>query len=141
MNREANERVVFFDGDCGFCNRWVLFVLKKDSKKLFRFASLQSEVANRCFKERNEPELADGKSLVLLESGRFFVKSTAVLKILREVDGFWRFAYLFMACPAPLRDFVYSVFARWRHVLGSKKYCAIPPPDVVNRFLAQTIDS
>src|SRR5208282_2040504 len=34
--------VILYDGVCGLCNRGVRFVLKRDRKGVFRFASLQS---------------------------------------------------------------------------------------------------
>jgi predicted DCC family thiol-disulfide oxidoreductase YuxK len=37
--------VLLYDGVCGLCNRLVQFVLKKDRKAQFQFASLQSAYA------------------------------------------------------------------------------------------------
>ena len=42
-----NHPILFFDGVCGLCNRFVDFMLRSDSKDLFRYAPLQGETA-RC---------------------------------------------------------------------------------------------
>ena len=42
--------VLLYDGVCGLCNRLVRFVLKRDRRAHFRFASLQSDYAARILK-------------------------------------------------------------------------------------------
>jgi hypothetical protein len=44
---EAEQPVIFFDGICGLCNRTVDFVIARDHSRLFRFAPLQGETAQR----------------------------------------------------------------------------------------------
>ena len=39
--------LILYDGVCGLCNRGVRFVLKRDRKGVFRFASLQSSAARK----------------------------------------------------------------------------------------------
>ncbi len=40
---DQNKFYLFYDGDCGFCNFWVHWILKNDSKDQFLFASLQGK--------------------------------------------------------------------------------------------------
>ncbi|MEX0635468.1 MAG: DUF393 domain-containing protein, partial [Ferruginibacter sp.] len=37
-----NQAIILFDGVCNLCNSSVQFVISNDKKKLFQFASLQS---------------------------------------------------------------------------------------------------
>ena len=44
---EHRKPILFFDGVCGLCNRFVDFMLRADSQDLFRYAPLQGETARR----------------------------------------------------------------------------------------------
>ena len=37
--------VILFDGVCNLCNSTIQFIIKKDTKQRFKFASLQSDAA------------------------------------------------------------------------------------------------
>jgi predicted DCC family thiol-disulfide oxidoreductase YuxK len=39
---ETAKYILFYDGGCRFCNRWVQWVVDKDQGKLFMFAALES---------------------------------------------------------------------------------------------------
>ena len=51
MNNDTN--LVFIDGVCNLCNGWVKFIHKRDKKKIFRYASLQSNIAKEILKKNN----------------------------------------------------------------------------------------
>lgn len=46
------KHIVFFDGDCGVCNFWVQWILERDTKDKFLFASLQSKYGQKFLSER-----------------------------------------------------------------------------------------
>ena len=48
---EHRQPILFFDGVCGLCNRFVDFMLRTDSQHRFRFAPLQGETARRLLAE------------------------------------------------------------------------------------------
>ncbi|MBP6386168.1 MAG: DUF393 domain-containing protein [Pseudarcicella sp.] len=120
--------IIFFDGECGFCNRAVNFVLKKDSKQAFRYASLQSETAQRYLKPF-EKELINIDSIVLYRDGKVFVKSQAVLLITKELPFPWKFAYCLKIIPTLISNWFYDIFAKNRRRLFAKNsQCALPSP-------------
>ena len=45
--------IVFYDGDCGLCNRSVAFVLKHEKSPVIHFAAIQSEFTIEIFKKNN----------------------------------------------------------------------------------------
>ena len=47
--------VILFDGLCNLCNRSVAWVIKRDRRRKFRFASLQSDAARRVIEEAAAP--------------------------------------------------------------------------------------
>lgn len=125
--------VVFFDGECGFCSRAVRFVAARDPAGYFRFASLQSGVARRLLGARSLPP-GDPGTLVLLEDGRRYERSTAALRIARRLRWPWPALAAFLLVPAPLRDAAYRWVARNRHRLAGDA-CPLPLPEVSSRML------
>ncbi|MEH7238947.1 thiol-disulfide oxidoreductase DCC family protein [Bacillus sp. JJ1562] len=126
--------IILFDGVCNFCNSSVQFILKRDSKQLYHFASLQSDAGKALLKKHGIPE--DTNSFVLIEGDRFFTKSSAALRVCRNLKGLYRFLYIFRFIPAPIRDIFYHVIANNRYKwFGKQESCMLPPPDVRKRFL------
>jgi predicted DCC family thiol-disulfide oxidoreductase YuxK len=127
--------VILFDGVCNFCDGSVNFIIRKDDKRLFKFAPLQSEAGEKLVEEYglNKPGL---DSVILIENGRAYTHSTAALKIAKQLGGIYSWTYVFIYLPRGLRDFFYKLFARNRYRLfGKKDECMIPTPEVRERFL------
>jgi predicted DCC family thiol-disulfide oxidoreductase YuxK len=126
--------VVLFDGVCNFCNASVRFVAERDRAGVFYFASQQSAAGQTMLREYRSP--GDLSSIVLIEDGRTYLYSTAVLRIARHLGGLWPLLYVFIAVPKPMRDAVYKWFARRRYQwLGRMEACPIPSPAIRKRFL------
>jgi predicted DCC family thiol-disulfide oxidoreductase YuxK len=124
-------KVVLFDGVCNLCNGAVRFIIARDPAACFRFASLQSGVGRRLLKDDGPPE-----TIVLLEEGKMYSKSTAALRIARGLRLPWPLLYAFIVVPRPLRDFVYDWVARHRYRwFGKLDTCLLPTPALRNRFL------
>ena len=73
--------ILFFDGECRYCNRWVQWVVDRDKKRSFRFASLQSEFAKDAFQYFNVDKNKFDSIFVLRNmqsSNKITVKSEAV---------------------------------------------------------------
>jgi len=127
--------VILFDGVCNLCNQSVDFVLRRDRKRLFRYASLQSAVGRDLLRaHRLPPDNLD--TVVLLIGGRAYVRSAAALRIAGQLGGLWRLAPLLLAVPRPLRDGIYRWIAanryRW---FGRQDTCRMPKPDEQALFL------
>ena len=127
------KRIIFFDGLCPLCNGFIEFVLKKDSSKFFRYASLQSDFAK---KELPFP-YQSLDTVVLLEHGKVYIKSTAVLRILFQLKGLWHaVAILASVIPRPLRDFIYDIVAKNRYKFLTKKTtCNLPTKEQEELFM------
>ncbi len=127
--------VILFDGVCDLCNGFVQFVIARDPARRFRFASLQSDAAQRCLEGADiAADVPD--SIVLLEEGRLFTRSTAVLRIARRLRFPWSLAFALIVIPRPVRDWFYDVVARNRYRwFGTRETCMIPTPELEERFL------
>jgi len=104
---------ILFDGDCSFCNFWVRFISKRDKNKLFTFHSLQSEVGVEIRKKHSISESYD--SIVLIENDKYYLKSTAALRIVKQLKLPWFLIYGFIIIPKFIRDWVYDLIAKNRH--------------------------
>ncbi len=127
--------IVLFDGECNFCDSSVQFILKRDFKEYFYFASLQSDVGQQLLKEYDVP--ADMDSLILIEDGTAHVKSSAALRICKHLAGGWKLLYAMLIIPSPIRNAFYDFIARNRYKWFGKKddHCMLPSLDVHRRFL------
>jgi predicted DCC family thiol-disulfide oxidoreductase YuxK len=134
-NPELPHPIIFFDGVCNLCNAFVQFVIKRDKRSQFKFASLQSEAAKGMLPENF---FSDAKlsSVVLLEDGKVFSKSTAALRILRRLAGPWKLLYVFIILPPFICNLVYDIIAKNRYRwFGKKESCMVPTPELKHRFL------
>jgi predicted DCC family thiol-disulfide oxidoreductase YuxK len=127
--------IVLFDGVCQLCNGSVLFIVKRDPSRQFRFAALQSTAGAALLRTFGLPtDVLD--TLVLIEGDRVFTRSTASLRIARRLSGLWPLLYGLIVVPRPLRDLLYRVVARNRYRwFGRRDACMMPTPDLQERFL------
>ncbi|MXQ52964.1 thiol-disulfide oxidoreductase DCC family protein [Shimazuella alba] len=125
---------VLFDGVCNVCNYWVQFIIKRDPKAQFRFASLQSEEAQLLLQAHEQKVTLD--SIVLLQDGKVYTESTAILQIFKKLTGMWKLLSVFQIVPKFIRDSLYRWFAKNRYRwFGQQESCMIPTPEVRQRFL------
>jgi predicted DCC family thiol-disulfide oxidoreductase YuxK len=129
--------IVFFDGVCNLCNAAVRFIVHRDPKAYFRFASLQSEIAAKMVPADCRQEAGD--SILLLENEDCFSSSTAALRIARKLRFPWPLLYVGILIPRFLRDPIYAWIARNRYRwFGKKDACELPTPELKSRFLSES---
>jgi len=129
------KRIILFDGECNFCDSSVQFIIKRDPSAHFHFTSLQSEKGVELCKQYSIPDEVD--SLVLIENGRVYTKSSAALRIAKKLDGLWHLFFLFILVPPIIRNGFYDYFAANRYKWFGKKEdaCMLPSPDERKRFI------
>ena len=103
--------ILLFDGICNLCNSIVKFTIKRDPKGKFKFAALQSDGGKTLLKKLGlTSNYFD--SFVLIIGDKYFLKSSAGLRVLRELRGIWRLGYVFIYLPGPIRDFIYNLIVK-----------------------------
>ncbi len=118
---EQKERIVIFDGICGFCNKSIDILMKLDTQKKFRYTPIQGEFVKTL---DIEPDI---DSIIYYEDRTLFYKSTAILKILRSLGGIWIITNIFYIIPKVFRDFIYNVIAKYRYnIFGKMESCRMP---------------
>jgi predicted DCC family thiol-disulfide oxidoreductase YuxK len=127
-------RLIFFDGDCNLCQYAVQFILQRDKKGRYCYASLQSDLANKLLSASVRVPL-DFSTIILWEEGRIFHRSTAALRIARGLPALWPLLYAFIIVPIFIRDGIYSWIAANRYQWwGKSASCLVPKPEWKNRF-------
>ena len=127
--------IILFDGYCNLCSSSVIFVLKRERGDVFRYASLQSDFAGRLLSDMGlDKDIPD--SIVLVEEGEVYTRSTAALRIARKLKPLWPALYAFRVVPKFIRDPVYDWIARNRYKwFGKRNTCYVPNQDVKHKFL------
>ena len=131
------QTTVLFDGHCNLCNGAVDFIVRHDPGGRFRFASLQSDKARDLLAEHGRRTPTGGpETIVLIEDGRVYERSDAVVRIARGLSGPARAAAALRILPRPARDLLYKGVARSRYRLfGRRETCRVPTPAERARFL------
>ena len=127
--------IILFDGVCNLCNRSVQFILRRDKKKKFRFATLQGKKGQEILKQFNLP--ADYlNSFILADGEKIYTRSTAALRMLKILGRGWNLFYGFMIVPPFIRNALYNMIAKYRYKwFGKKDQCMIPTPGIRERFI------
>lgn len=113
----------------------VQFVIERDDKQYFKFASLQSKVAKTML-TGIDIDFEAPQSLVLLDNGIYHQQSTAALRIAKNLGGLWSWLYVFIIIPKPLRDMIYRWIAKNRYKwFGKQESCWVPTLDLKSRFI------
>lgn len=130
---EEQKPIIFFDGVCNLCNGAINFIIDRDKNGSFKFAPLQSSIAEKYI---SQSVIKNTDSIIYWDSGKLYSKSSAALKIARNLDGFWKVFYAFIIIPKFIRDYIYDIIAKNRYKwFGKRDSCRMPSQEIKNRFL------
>jgi predicted DCC family thiol-disulfide oxidoreductase YuxK len=131
--------LVLFDGVCNLCNGIVRFIIKRDPRGKFRFASIQSDVGQSQLRQFTlDPDSLH--SVVVIDDGKVFERSDAALRIARELGIPWKWFTALKILPRFLRDACYDLIASHRYrIFGRREHCMVAPPEWKDRFLDQDL--
>jgi predicted DCC family thiol-disulfide oxidoreductase YuxK len=131
LTSERYPMLLFFDGKCAFCNRWVNKVKMADHAHRIRFGTKQGPTFQQQVAPAH-PELANVESVVLVirrEDGRenFLVRSAAIREVVAGLPEFRFFEVVLQIFPAFLSDIGYRIFSKLRTPLfGRWSHCRVP---------------
>lgn len=126
--------MIFFDGVCGGCNRFVDFIIRTDSRREIFFSPVQGETAAEFSLYQNEPP-REWKIAYVDENG-IHEGADAVLLVLGKLGGLWKLPVLFIYLPQPLKDCFYGIVSRNRYrIFGKRETCRVPSAEERERFL------
>ncbi len=127
------EVVIYYDGDCGLCGLFVQFVLKREKKQNFKYASLQGEYAKAHLVSALRESF---DSVVVTENDTFYIKSKAVFFILSLLSFPWFLFSYFRYLPRFITDTAYDIVAKYRKkFFPGSTHCLILRPEQKKLFL------
>lgn len=127
--------VLLFDGVCNLCNGTVNFLIGRDSRRLLKFASLQSEYGQKQLERFNFPLDYRG-SVILIQGDQVYTRSDAVFRCTRVLDFPWWLLSVFQVFPKFVRDAVYNLIGHNRYaIFGKSETCRVPTREERERFL------
>jgi predicted DCC family thiol-disulfide oxidoreductase YuxK len=132
--------LVLFDGDCGLCSRTVQVLLRADRKAEFAFVPLQGNRGRAILKAHRQDPDALSTFFVVADfsqpGAKLLARSTAALFIVHRLGWPWRMMSIAGILPLRIRDFLYDLVARHRHMLlGRQGRCLVPAQEFRDRFI------
>ncbi|MCC6182663.1 MAG: DUF393 domain-containing protein [Bacteroidia bacterium] len=130
-----NKTILLIDGYCNLCNSSVQFILRHERNNNIYFASLQSTIGKDILDfYKIDTRVTD--SVILIDANKVYLKSTAILKVCKNLKGFYRLIYAFIIIPKFIRDWIYDGVAKRRYKwFGKQTQCIIPTNQLNTRFL------
>ena len=136
---DIDRPVLLFDGVCNLCHGTIRAIVKLDREGKVLFAPLQSDVGTELL-DRMGMDADYFDSVVLVEDGEAYTKSTAVLRTCRYLDGPVPLLYPLVFLPEQLRNIAYDLVANYRYrIFGKKDECTVPDPEIRQRFLERSL--
>lgn len=130
---ETQKKIVFYDGDCGLCNRSMTFILTHERDAELCFASLQSDFTKQLF-DKYQWKQPDLDTFYLFHNGNLLDRSDAALEVAKHLRTPYSWLRIFRFVPKSWRDATYNLIAANRKKVAFKK-CMIPTSEQAKRFL------
>ena len=131
----SEKYIILFDGICNFCNSSVNFIIERDIRNRFIFAPIQSESGKKLMNQFGL-DAENLKTIILIEGERYYTKTTAALRIAKELKGAWKLFYVFIIVPPFIRDIFYNMISKYRYRwFGKRETCRLPTPEEKEKFL------
>lgn len=136
QNLPPNKKIIVFDDVCNLCNYWVQFTIKKDSKDVFRFVALQSEIGKKIVEEIGFENQKMDSIILYKQNGAYFYQSKAVFEIIKDLKGSIKFFLVFSLLPNFVTNCGYNFIAKNRYRwFGKLNSCMLPTPKIAAKFL------
>lgn len=128
---KKNSNIIFYDGDCGFCNKTIQFILKNEKTKDFVFVSQQSKAAINFLKEKQN----DLSTIIVFYNQNFYYRGEAFAIITKNLKSPYHIlSYIIQYIPTPIINFIYDSIAKIRRKIKINS-CIILSNDEKKRFL------
>ena len=142
QSADAAAPILFFDGECGFCDRSIRFAMSHDRQQRLHVATLSGETARKALAPFRAV-LHDVDSTVLYwpastaRAAAVQIHSDAALSVLRLLGGVWGvLGVMGLLVPRWIRDTVYKAIAKRRLVwFGRVDACQLWPAEWRARVL------
>jgi len=127
--------VIIFDGECGFCNRAIMFFAKNDRNNNFKFVSSLSAFGVKILL-KNKVKGLEKSTIILVENeNEIYTKSVAIRKVLLKIPYYKMIGYLMFLFPKRISDLFYDFISNRRRRIVKNNACKIPTSEIRNKFI------
>ena len=132
---KVNNKIIFYDGFCVMCSRFIRFIVLLDKRKKFKFSPISSDFASRVLSKKLDKKQV-GKFIVYLSNNKIYKKSDAVIQIMVDIGGLFNIFKLLKIIPLQIRDIFYDIFANNRYKwFGKSDVCHVAPKEIRDQFI------
>jgi predicted DCC family thiol-disulfide oxidoreductase YuxK len=126
---------IIFDGECGFCNKIIMFIARNDKNNTFKFISNFSKFGAKILL-KNKIKGLEKSTIILVENeNEIYTKSLAVRKILLKIKYYKMVGYLMFLFPKKISDYVYDLISKNRKLIIKNNICEIPNTVIQKKFI------
>ena len=133
---DSHTKIVLFDGECLYCNRFIVFLISNSLSQHVKFLPLKSERSLELLSEMNIRN--DYKSIILISDDNVLKKSSAILDLFGSLESSWKYVTYLKYIPRMVRDSIYDIVSRLRYSFGrlnSRSQCQLPNHEARSYFL------
>lgn len=130
--------IFLYDGECGFCNSIVIFLIDNSAAHRLSFCALQADFAHALCREHGVEEV-DLSTAYFFDGAKVHMRSSAVLRAMSLCNTPARYLAVGLLIPKPIRDQFYSAISRFRKRIPRlrKNVCRLLTADEIARFLCR----
>lgn len=128
-----DKSIIVYDGNCGFCNKIIFYIAKKDSENNFIFISNLSKKGNQLLKSGNYLEISK-YSIIVIHKSQIYTFGEALQIIFSNININRIFQKIILITNLKILNFIYQIIARNRLFLFNKT-CKLPPKEVLIKFI------
>ncbi|WP_171174566.1 thiol-disulfide oxidoreductase DCC family protein [Ruegeria sp. HKCCD8929] len=126
--------LIVFDGECVLCSGFFRFMLHRDRARKFAFATAQSPLGQRLYRQLGLP-IDEFETNLVIVRGRVHQRLDAFAAAMRALPGLWPLLSACRFLPKVVKDPLYHAIARNRYaIFGRYAQCMIPDAAVRARF-------
>lgn len=128
------EKYIIFDGNCGFCNKFLMTIAKKDKNDIFLFVSNLSNLGVNLLLKYKIIGL-DESTIILIENHNIYIKSAAIKRILLNLKYYNILGKLMFLFPEKISNYVYDIISINRDKIIKNSDCKIPDSRIRRKFI------
>ena len=141
QNKLYGHHLLLYDGVCGLCNGLNQFVLPRDKRNVFRFASLQSQFARHVLKRYGRDASDLNTFYVVANYGlpeeSLKERADAGLFVLDQIGGIYSLSKILRLLPITFLNGLYNMVAKNRYkMFGKYETCLLPQANYADKFIA-----
>ena len=133
--RSYQNPILLYDGICILCNGFVKWLIKRDTSKIFQYATLQQTIGKSIIEQLGIQD-DDEDTVVLIHQGQYYTHADVSLQIAKILGLPYSLFGILNIVPRSVRNLVYRWIARNRYRwFGKDQTCLIPTGEIRERLV------